>query len=451
MKIGFAVSDITPRAGIYLTGYGRPERMAEGVHSPLCATVMVLQDGKAEAAVVGLDWCFVDWSLTQVIRDGIQAVTGISKSNILLCCSHTHSAPHTTYMRTLGRIAVDPENHGIEYVLQSVPAIADAVKQAQKNLRNCVAGFSATKTLTGVSRRGTDENGKVRGFIADPDQIYDDNLTTARFLDRETGEDIGIFVHCSAHNTAMGGDRRISSDWCGVMRSRIHDRYQAPVIFVNGAIGDVGPRTNCFVQEPLFSGFAAGGGNGSVSAEEVGLRAATDALRALEGIKDFRSNLSLATHCGELRLPQAISMSESEARETLLLFDGKAGKSGDPDIRYQIAQASMNAYQQQPEPELVLEQSLIAFGPIALVPFPFEIFSIFSLRLRKYGPFAYTLPCSNTNGRNAYLPDRGSFAMGGYEPECLKTIRPYVVTPDAGDIAVTQSLASLRQLKQIQK
>jgi hypothetical protein len=75
------------------------------------------------------------------------------------------------------------------------------------------------------------------------------------------------------------------------------------------------------------------------------------------------------------------------------------------------------------------------------------MFSVFSLRLRKYGPFEYTLLCSNTNGRNAYMPDRGAFACGGYEPDCLKTVRPYVVNPEAGDLAVVQTLKSLREMK----
>ena len=46
MKVGFAVADITPETGIYLTGYGHPERLATGVHSQLKATVMLLQDRK---------------------------------------------------------------------------------------------------------------------------------------------------------------------------------------------------------------------------------------------------------------------------------------------------------------------------------------------------------------------------------------------------------------------
>ena len=60
MEIGFAVADITPELGIYLTGYGRPERLATGVHSPLKATVMVLQDEEKTAAVLGFDWCYMD-------------------------------------------------------------------------------------------------------------------------------------------------------------------------------------------------------------------------------------------------------------------------------------------------------------------------------------------------------------------------------------------------------
>ena len=147
MKVGFAVADITPGIGIYLTGYGLPERLATGVHSPLTAAVMVLNGNGVEAAVIGLDWCFVDWQLTQDIRRGIEAAAGIPGRNILLCCSHTHSAPHTTYMRTLGRAAVDPENKGVEYVHQSIPAIADAegLTEGYRVINNC--GKAAGQTV----------------------------------------------------------------------------------------------------------------------------------------------------------------------------------------------------------------------------------------------------------------------------------------------------------------
>jgi hypothetical protein len=99
-----------------------------------------------------------------------------------------------------------------------------------------------------------------------------------------------------------------------------------------------------------------------------------------------------------------------------------------------------------PQPELVFVQTVLAFGPVALAPFPFEMFSIFSLRLRKYGPFAYNLLCSCSNGGNGYLPDRAAIAAGGYEISWREKVRAYVTTPEAGDVAITQTLASLREL-----
>ena len=438
MKIGFSVADITPELGIYLTGYGHPERLANNIHLPLEATVMVLEEAGRTAAVIGMDWCFVDKIITDEIRKAIHAATQIEEKHIILCCSHTHSAPHTTHRRTLGRVSVDPESKGVKYALAQAPVIARAVKSAQSNLRECKAGFARTKTETGVSRRGTDEYGNVCDFIEDPDLMYDSNMTVAYFRDAETDEDLGILVHASAHNTATGITKDITSDWCGVMKKRLRDKYSVPVIFVNGGFGDVGPRTNRWFKGSTRSGFCAGAGGGIISAEEVGLRAASDALRALEDIRDFRSDLPLGIHVGELRLPQELPLSEAQA---------KACEFGEDDTRYHIYKRVAEAWKLPPEPELVEEQTLISFGPLALVPFPFEVFSIFSLRLRKYGPFEYTLAVGNTNGSYGYLPDRGAFAMGGYEPYCLAALRTYVIKPEAGDLAVVQSLAALREMK----
>lgn len=447
MKAGFAVSDITPELGIYLTGYGAPERLANGIHSPLHAGAMVLDDGKQQAAVISLDWCAVDWELTKWIRTEIFKATGIAEKNILLSCTHTHSAPHTILDRTLGRTSVDPESKGVEYAKKSTPAIIDAIIRAKDSMREVTAAFAEGMTETGVSRRGMDRNGVVRGFIADPFAICDNFMTAVHFKDAETMEDLGIMIHCSAHNTAMGLDYRISSDWCGVMKKRIGQRYNVPVIFINGAIGDVGPRTNRWVAGKTFSGYGAGGGDGESAAEEVGSRAATDALKLLENMRDFRSDLPLRINTATITLPQEIHMTEKEAKEIIEKYEGEKGEDGEPSVDYQLAKVAYETWQQPLQPEFSFEQTVISFGPLALAPFPFEVFSIFSLRLRKYGPFQYTLLCSNVNGRNAYFPDKGSIVYGGYEVNCRKTVRPYVLKPEAGDMAVSQTLDSLETLK----
>ena len=446
MKVGFAVADITPELGIYLTGYGNPERLAEEVHSPLTATVMALEDEEKTVAVIGFDWCYMDVEMAQEIQRGLAAASGLPEANILLCCSHTHSAPHTSLGRTLGRVSVDPECKGVAYVRKNIPVIGKAIADARATLRETEACFAAGKTETGVSRRGTNEAGEVRSFIADPNQIYDSNMTTVLFRDRETHENIGILVHCSAHNTCLGPSREISSDWCGVMRNRVRQTYPVPVLFLNGAFGDVGPRsTNCWVS--YANEYSAGGCGGISAAEEVGSRAATDALRLLEGMRYFISDLPLKVRVSKVVLPQEIPLSEAETREVIREYEQQnPDKNVEPPVKYQVAQAMLKAWGEPPQNELEFEHTLVAFGPLALVPFPFEMFSIFSLRLRKYGPFEYTLLCGNVNGSYAYLPDRGAIAVGGYEVSCRHHSRPYVTKPEAGDLAVTQTLKALREM-----
>ena len=447
MKVGFAVSDITPELGIYLTGYGRPERLADGIHSHLFASAMYMSDGGTECAVISLDWCFIGDELTDHIRPAIESATGVPEDNILLCCTHTHSAPQTAAARTCGRTDTDPEGRGVKYAMDKTPAIVDAVRQAKQNARECAAGFRTTKTETGISRRGTDEEGKVRCFIGDPDQIYDANMTAMHFVAADDGTSLGIVIHASCHNTAMGyEDRRISSDWCGVMRDRIRDRYDVPVLFINGSEGDVGPRTNRPVDRPLVHGFSAGPGDGEKSVLEVGCRAATDALRALQDIRDFRTDLPLRVRTEKIRLPQELPMSEEEAKKRIEEFKAANGPDAAPDANCQVAMEVLKEYALPPKPVKEFDQTVLAFGPVALAPFPYEMFSIFSLRLRKYGPFEYNLLCSNTNGRNAYMPDRGAIATGGYEATCRERIYPWVLKPEAGDLAISATLASLRAL-----
>lgn len=441
MKIGFAIADITPETGIYLTGYGNPKRLAESIHSPLEATVAVMQEEDKTAVLVNLDWCYISMELLPAITEGISKAAGIAEENILLSCSHTHSAPLTGHPHTFGRLNVDPEEKGVRYVCDKIPVIAETVKQAKENLKEVKGGFAVTQTKTGVSRRGTDENGIVKNFIEDPYQIYDSNMTVIRFLDKETNEDLGIIIHASCHNTCMGATKAVSSDWCGVMKRRVSSRYSnAPVLFLNGGFGDVGPRTNRYMPDP--GAFAAGGGDGELSVNEVGSRAAFDALRALEEIRDFRSDLPLLLHTDELHVPLKPGLTLKEVEEIMENYSGIPEKKKD----WEFAKSFHDALQNAPQTEKILRQTILAFGPVAIVPFPYEMFSIFSLRLRKYGPFPYTLLTGNTNGYLSYMPDKGAFAAGGYEAGTVNSYSPFVITPDAGDLLIAQSLASLRKM-----
>ncbi|RKY63725.1 MAG: hypothetical protein DRP99_03535, partial [Candidatus Latescibacterota bacterium] len=54
LKAGAACLDITPPLGVAMAGYRRA-RYAKGIHDPLCAKALVLDDGRTQIALVALD------------------------------------------------------------------------------------------------------------------------------------------------------------------------------------------------------------------------------------------------------------------------------------------------------------------------------------------------------------------------------------------------------------
>ena len=67
MKAGIAQTDITPPEGCWLCG---PLAPSTGTHDPLLARALVLDDGSASVAVLGLDLLCVAWdSFDEIIND----------------------------------------------------------------------------------------------------------------------------------------------------------------------------------------------------------------------------------------------------------------------------------------------------------------------------------------------------------------------------------------------
>lgn len=435
---GFGQADITPGLGTYLTGYGSSDRSAERILDPLHATALVLQQGKNKVAVVALDWCFICEAITEEIRMEVHKTIGIEPSNIQLSCSHTHSAPHTRTRRTIchGDRKIE---EGLAYVQTVIPAIVQAVRMADDSLTEAEIGFASIESLTGVSRRGVRKDGVCAGFIADPDAVFDPTMTVAHFREHGTRKSLGIMVHYGAHNTAMGNTRDVTRDWCGVMKDRIASQFHCPVLFLNGSEGDVGPRTNYIVSPDGM--LAAGGGDGLDSVREVGYRAATDAVSALTSIREFRSCLNLSVHTAPLVFSYAPLPEEKYLRMEMEHLEKKDLQDGRD---YQYCLKALEARQRPVVSSLIFQQTVVAFGPMVLLPLPVEIFSSISLRVRKNSPYPYTLLCSQSNGTHAYLTDREAVARGGYEVETRKMFGPYIFVDDIDDRIVSGCLENMK-------
>lgn len=433
LQAGFGRTDITPALGVRLGGYGVKERPAEQILDRLHATAMVVRKGDLLAAVVNLDWICIEEDITARIRAEAAKLTGIPELNISVCTTHSHSVPNTLNFWGWG----ERENAYIDSVL---PAIAEAVRLAQEDLEAVAIGFATTESLVGVNRRGLDDKGNF-GFFGDPQGSFDPTMTVAHFKSGQKTK--GILVHYGAHGTAMGCNRLVSRDWSGVMKDRIEPQIGAPVLFLNGAIGDVGPRTNVIKRGTRLS---AGGGDGIESVREVGYRAATDAIRALVSIREFRSDLPLDVLVEDIFLPYAPLTPLDEARQALEKWAPRKDEWGHPMAEYRHNQAVIEAHTRPLLDGRSFKQTLIRLGPLVVIPMPGEMFAGISLRIRENSPFPYSLCCSVSNGSLSYLPTREARHRGGYETWVGRAAGPYLLADTIDDALVSENLRLLGKL-----
>lgn len=424
LSIGIARRVITPALGTLLFGYPTT-RHGNVVADDLNATALVLRSGETTAAIVSLDLAIIDEPEIEAMRAMVSAQTGIASRNITIHSSHTHSGPVT--VRTWGW---GEKNQ--EYLDSIRPRIAEAVAEALGNLEPVQFGIGEGTTETGINRREIDENGNViLGFHEWGPR--DDKLTVVRFAG-ESGT-VATLVHLGAHPTSRGHQPDISRDWPGVMADRLETATGAPVIFINGAFGDVAPRTS----------IAGVIGDGEPASREVGYRAANDAIAIWRDIKEYRDE-AVQVYSADFEMPYRKLESLDEANRQLEILGDCRDAFGNDGANWNFWNAVREAHQSAPKAARVFAQTITAIGPLAIVPMAGEIFAEISLRLRKASPFAHTLVAGTTNGAHGYYVTREARGRGGYEVWVARAFSAYLLADDIDDVLVRENLALLRAL-----
>lgn len=439
LEVGFGSAVITPpnfKQGVALGGYSHPERIAHEVNDDLNATALMLKQGEETAMIIVLDWLAVHAPAVQAIRAAVAAELNIQPEHIIVAATHTHSAPNT--MTAWGWGEADRE-----YIAGQIPHVVAACRMAESGLTAVRAGVACGRSKIGVNRYTLTLDGDYTygqspddfmgsdywqmhcndySYEANETAAYDDRMTVIKFV-AESGT-VGTLIHCGAHPTCMGGTAVISRDWCGVMRDRVAAVTKAPVIFLNGAIGDVGPRSNFLLETGKFS---AAGGDGIDAVREVGYRGASEALRLFCRIDEFHDDWSLTVKCeAQKYLHEPLADLALARRRADELYPRRA-EGGVYTAEYRYYRAVIEAHKLPAQPDRTLEQTVIAIGPVAIVPMPGEIFSEITLRLRSYSPYGHTLCVSAANDFWGYLvPQSARFrpnysvwmelAFGAYKP-----------------------------------
>lgn len=423
---GVGRTNITPPLGTALAGYPVQDRVAETIRDPLYATALVLARGDCRVAIISLDWILIEAEEVVAIRELVHAHTGIAPSHVTVAAIQSHSAPRTFSAWGWG----DKDRAYISAVL---PHIGEAVAQAVATLQPALVGVGTTTSEVGINRRQIRQNHTVTLGV-NPWGPYDPTMTVLR-VEGAQGP-LATLIHYGAHPTVFSGkSRAVSRDWPGIMIDRVEALTNAPAIFINGAVGDVAPRTN----------FMGAVGDGETALLEVGTRAATDALRAYRSIKEVR-DLDLAVVTEEILLPYRPLPNLEEAQRQLAAATANQAQWGQPMCDYRHWQSVVKAHSAPPVTGIPFSQTITRLGPVALVPFPGEPFTEIVLRLRDYSPFQHTLCASTTNGCLGYFVTRESLHRGGYEVWVGKAYGPYLLSETIDDTLIEANLRLLRAL-----
>jgi neutral ceramidase len=243
LQAGAARVRLAVPTGTPLAGYGGASRRAwvpdvfgrhphafwfkpsEGERDALAVRALVLEAGGERVVWVAVDLLAVDRAFTAEVERRLQAA-GIRPRALVISASHTHSGPGTFVdSAVLGWLALDRLDGTVrEAILDAVVASVQQAAGASRAAR-LAAGSVATPRL-------------VRSRLKQP---TDPELLVLRVVDT-TGAPIALVWNYAIHGTTLGPrNLRFSGDVMGEASRRLEQALGVPVLFVNGAVGDVSP------------------------------------------------------------------------------------------------------------------------------------------------------------------------------------------------------------------
>lgn len=241
LRAGVARRDITPPVGIERCVWGANTTGAStGVHDRLTLTAVYLAPSAGDRGgfVVSVDLRSIGCRICgeDHIRPAIAAELGVEKDDLLIHATHTHAAPRVCIHE---KPAAQPD---------LIPAFQESI------IRNCAeacAEARSTASLADITwsygrcalaaNRELQHAGQVLvGF--NPAGPADDTVAVGRVA-TTGGEALAILVNYACHPTTLAWQNTLlSPDFVGAARSIVEDAAGAPMIFLQGASGDLAPR-----------------------------------------------------------------------------------------------------------------------------------------------------------------------------------------------------------------
>ena len=421
---------ITPTKPMFLFGYPHVERVSEGVHDPLYASAVVLDNGETVLAMCACDLIFVSKAMAAEARRRISEATGIPGANVLISATHTHSGPITVDMISNRGDTVVPKADR-EYVAWATGAIARAVVQAYESRR------PAELALTVCDAAGVGGNRREDGAAADPEVPA---LVVRDQADRRV---TAVLTAYCMHPTVLHEDSRlVSADFPGCTRTHVEDALDGAIlVYHTGPEGNQSPRR--FVAANTF---AEAERLGRILGERI-----VEATRSLND-DDFRASVALGAASSDVMLERrafpSVEDAEAQLAQVVAHFE-QLRREGAPASDVRTAECDVfgaeeavtmarcakdGSVDRAAGSALPAELQVLRVGDTCFVGLPGELFVEYSLQIKREASRpAFVIALANGE-LQGYIVTEDAAAEGGYE--AWNGLFP----PAAGDALVAEAL-----------
>lgn len=420
---GAATAVITPNLGVSLCG-AMQDRIAQVVHDELHARSLVLDNGETQLALVVLDLFGARKDWLAEIKHQVHSFTGLPLGNILISCTHTHSAPTT--------VQVFQSNSDKDYLKWAGARIADSVRIAFKRLQPARIGWAVGKEDRVIFNRrflmkpgtklptpfpGVEDKVKMNPGVENPNILKPAGPTDPEIVilavqkaTRPEGQPLALLASYGLHYVGGMSSTDVSADYFAVVGDLLADLTGGPrrdpkqpfvTALANGCFGDI---NNIDVRERIRQPYEY---HQVYTVADLVARAIFEAWK---GIKYYDwVPLAMKEKTLELAVRKPSAEAVSQAKDVL----GRAPQGPLQTLADIYARETVQLAD-WPDTFKTPIQAL-RIGDLGVCALPGEPFCQTGLDIKAQGPFKPTLLVGMANDYAGYLPTEEQHALGGYE------------------------------------
>src|SRR5688572_2913 len=380
--------DITPNTPKQLLGYGA--RLSTGVHDRIYHRIILLDDGATQFYLVSTEICLTSPSEYDHVASLLNKKLGIKPENFWWTVSHTHSAPEVGVPGLAEAFMGERYKHQVDtaYTKFIEQSLIGGIEEARKKLEPAKLGAGWGFSQANINRRAIDADGKA-SLGLNPDGPVDRRIGLIR-IDKKDGSPLALIANYPIHGTVLGQESvEISGDVTGIVSEYVEQKTGAPVLFINGAAGNLAPIYSVY-PDPR-SGHL-------------------NQFRVLLGDKIIDANKKLTGLTDSVRLTTGSITVEGPRKKGLSW------------------PAYLNNYSRTTKDGVNLVKLPVRFlkinDDIGIWATSLELFCEISNEVRDRSPFPFTFYYGYANGWLGYLPTEEEWKHGGYEVDVVTPFTP---------------------------